>query len=336
MTDRTSATDSCDSSTNLLEAYIRERGLDVSYETVRRWFLKLGPTVATNLRRSRPTPSNQLFILWAGEPYRATRDLDLLGFGERDIEALAETFRALCNTPVEEDDGLEFIAEPVQVEPMRDEEGYPGARLRLEARLAGARLSIQVDIGFGDAVTPKAEEIEYPSLLALPAPRIRAYPRETVVAEKYEAIVSLGMLNSRVKDFYDLWVLASSFPFDGQTLVAAVRATFDRRGTALPEVTPVGLSDEFAGDRRSLPTRRVSASTMSLGTRLRSWSQGSGSSRPAFSTVPGFQSSRFAQRSSAGPANVNSATAKYMSSARAIAAVLSSSTRNPRICLRTP
>ncbi|WP_051007686.1 nucleotidyl transferase AbiEii/AbiGii toxin family protein [Thalassospira profundimaris] len=190
-----------------------------------------------------------LFILWTGEPYRATRDLDLLGFGERDIEALTTTFRALCDTPVEEDDGLEFITESVQVEPMRDEEGHPGARVRLEAQLASARLSVQVDIGFGDAVTPKAEEIESPSLLALPAPRIRAYPRETVVAEKYEAIVSLGMLNSRMKDFYDLWVLASSFPFDGQTLAPAVRVTFDRRGTALPEVTPVGLSDEFAGDR---------------------------------------------------------------------------------------
>lgn len=228
----------------------RERGEDVDLVFIRyaleRFLYRLG----TSDHRDRFILKGALlFILWAGEPYRATRDLDLLGFGERDIEALATTFRALCDTPVEEDDGLQFIAESVQVEPMRDEEGYPGARVRLEARLAGARLSVQVDIGFGDAVTPKAEEIEYPSLLALPAPRIRAYPRETVVAEKYEAVVSLGMLNSRMKDFYDLWVLASSFPFDGQTLAAAVRATFDRRGTALPEAIPVGLSDEFAGDR---------------------------------------------------------------------------------------
>lgn len=228
----------------------RERGEDVDLVFIRyaleRFLYRLG----TSDHRDRFILKGALlFILWAGEPYRATRDLDLLGFGERDTEALATTFRALCDTPVEEDDGLEFIAESVQVEPMRDEEGYPGARVRLEARLAGARLSVQVDIGFGDAVTPKAEEIEYPSLLALPAPRIRAYPRETVVAEKYEAIVSLGMLNSRMKDFYDLWVLASSFPFDGKTLAAALRATFDRRGTALPEATPMGLSDEFAGDR---------------------------------------------------------------------------------------
>lgn len=228
----------------------RERGEDVDLVFIRYALERLLYRLGTSDHRDRFVLKGALlFVLWAGEPYRATRDLDLLGFGERDTEALTTTFRALCDTPVEEDDGLQFIAESVQVEPMRDEEGYPGARVRLEARLAGARLSIQVDIGFGDAVTPKAEEIEYPSLLALPAPRIRAYPRETVVAEKYEAIVSLGMLNSRMKDFYDLWVLASSFPFDGQTLAAAVRATFDRRGTALPEATPVGLSDEFAGDR---------------------------------------------------------------------------------------
>jgi len=228
----------------------RERGEDVDLVFIRYALERLLYRLGTSDHRHRFVLKGALlFILWAGEPYRATRDLDLLGFGERDIEALTTTFRALCDTPVEEDDGLEFIAQSVQVEPMRDEEGYPGARVRLEARLAGARLSVQVDIGFGDAVTPKAEEIEYPSLLAFPAPRIRAYPRETVVAEKYEAIVSLGMLNSRMKDFYDLWVLASSFPFEGQMLAAAVRATFDRRGTALPEATPVGLSDEFAGDR---------------------------------------------------------------------------------------
>lgn len=228
----------------------RERGEDVDLVFIRYALERLLYRLGTSDHRDRFILKGALlFILWAGEPYRATRDLDLLGFGERDIEELATTFRALCDTPVEEDDGLEFTAESVRVEPMRDEEGYPGARVRLQARLAGARLSVQVDIGFGDAVTPKAEEIEYPSLLALPAPRIRAYPRETVVAEKYEAIVSLGMLNSRMKDFYDLWVLASSFPFDGKTLAAAVRATFDRRGTALPEATPVGLSGEFAGDR---------------------------------------------------------------------------------------
>lgn len=227
-----------------------ERGEDVDLVLIRYALERLLYRLGMSDHRDRFVLKGALlFILWAGEPYRATRDLDLLGFGERDLEALAVTFRALCDMPVEEDDGLEFISESVRVEPMRDEEGYPGARVRLEARLAGARLSVQVDIGFGDAVTPKAEEIEYPSLLALPAPRIRAYPKETVVSEKYEAIVSLGMLNSRMKDFYDLWVLASSFPFDGRTLAAAIGATFERRGTVLPDTIPVGLSDEFATDR---------------------------------------------------------------------------------------
>jgi hypothetical protein len=228
----------------------RDRGEDVDLVFIRYALERLLYRLGMSDQRDRFILKGALlFILWTGEPYRATRDLDLLGFGERDLEALAATFRALCDLPVEEDDGLEFIAESVQVESMRDEEGYPGARVRLQARLAGPRLSVQVDIGFGDAVTPKAEEIEYPALLALPAPRIRAYPRETVVAEKYEAIVSLGMLNSRMKDFYDLWVLASSFPFDGRVLAAAIGATFERRGTPLPEATPVGLSDEFASDR---------------------------------------------------------------------------------------
>ncbi len=124
-----------------------------------------------------------LFIFWAGEPYRATRDLDLLGFGERDLGGLAAVFRALCEMDMAEDDGVEFIGGSVHAEPMRDEQGYPGARVRLDAKLAGARLSVRVDIGFGDAVTPMAEEIEYPSLLEFPAPRVRAYPKEAVVAE---------------------------------------------------------------------------------------------------------------------------------------------------------
>jgi hypothetical protein len=228
----------------------RERGEDVDLIFIRYALERLLYRLGISEHRDRFVLKGALlFSLWAGEPYRATRDLDLLGFGERDLEALAATFRALCDMPVGEDDGLELIAASVQVEPMRDEDGYPGARVRFQARLAGARLPVQVDIGFGDPITPKAEEVDYPPLLALPAPRIRAYPKETVVAEKYEAIVSLGMLNSRMKDFYDLWVLASSFPFDGQTLAAAIGATFGRRGTALPQGTPVGLSDEFSGDR---------------------------------------------------------------------------------------
>ena len=114
------------------------------------------------------------------------------------------------------------------------------------ATIAGARIAIQVDIGFGDAITPAAIEIDYPALLDAPAPHLRAYPVETVVAEKFEALVTLGVANSRLKDFYDLWVISRTFELRRVTLREAVRRTFERRGTALPSDTPVGLTDEYA------------------------------------------------------------------------------------------
>lgn len=188
-----------------------------------------------------------LFSLWADAPYRETRDLDLLGFGPSDVRHLEETFRSLCSLDVI-DDGVLFDAVSVQAEPMREDQDYAGARIRLMAAIAGARLSLQIDIGFGDVVTPAPEEIAYPALLAFPPPHIRAYPRETVVAEKFEALVSLGMTNSRMKDFYDLWVISSTFPFEGATLAAAIAATFARRKTAMPDKLPLALTAAFAED----------------------------------------------------------------------------------------
>src|SRR5215210_5290390 len=116
------------------------------------------------------------------------------------------------------------------------------------ATIAAARVRIQVDIGFGDAVTPSAVLVDFPTLLGFPAPRLRAYPRETVVAEKVEAIVQLGIANSRMKDFFDVAMLADLFPFDGALLARAIRATFARRLTALPHGLPVALTDAFAND----------------------------------------------------------------------------------------
>jgi len=130
--------------------------------------------------------------------------------------------------------------------PIREEVEYGGVRVRTTATIAGARISIQVDIGFGDAITPAAVEIDYPVLLDAPAPHLRAYPVETVVAEKYEALVTLGVANSRLKDFYDLWVISRTFELRQAALVEAVQRTFERRGTTLPSDIPVGLTDEFA------------------------------------------------------------------------------------------
>jgi len=139
-----------------------------------------------------------LFVLWGNQPHRSTRDVDFLGFGDSSEAGLQAIFRELCDIAVE-DDGLTLMADSVQVEAIRDETEYGGIRVTLFGDLAGARVSIQADIGFGDAVTPEAREIEFPTLLGNPAPHLRAYPRETVVAEKYQALVNLGVVNSRMK-----------------------------------------------------------------------------------------------------------------------------------------
>ena len=188
-----------------------------------------------------------LFVLWGDQPHRPTRDVDFLALGDSSEAELQAIFRDLCNVTVK-DDGLTLIADSVQVEVIRDETEYGGIRVKLFGDLAGARVPIQADIGFGDAVTPEAQEIEYPTLLGNPAPHLRAYPRETVVAEKYQALVDLGIANSRMKDFYDLWVIARDFDFDGANLSEAIRNTFSRRQTPLPEHTPSGLSAGFYED----------------------------------------------------------------------------------------
>jgi hypothetical protein len=188
-----------------------------------------------------------LFVLWSDQPHRPTRDVDFLGFGDSSETGLKTVFRELCEIPVE-DDGLTLIADSIQVDAIRDDTEYGGMRVKLFGELAGARILIQADIGFGDAVTPDPRNIEYPTLLDNPAPFLKAYPRETVVAEKYQALVNLGMANSRMKDFYDIWIISSEFDFDGLTLSEAISNTFSRRHTSLPEHTPFGLSPEFYED----------------------------------------------------------------------------------------
>lgn len=188
-----------------------------------------------------------LFVLWTKSAHRPTRDLDLLGFGEASGERLTAVFQEMCGVVVEPD-GLEFDPDSIRVAEIREGQSYQGQRVKLIARLGNANIPAQVDIGFGDVVTPEAQAIDYPTLLNLPAPRIRAYPPETVVAEKLQALVDLGMQNSRMKDFYDLWIIARQFSFEGPTMVAAVRATFERRATTLPKTVPTGLSEEFATD----------------------------------------------------------------------------------------
>jgi len=190
-----------------------------------------------------------LFMAWLEDPFRPTQDLDLLGYGDPAIASIEETFRAICRTAVGDEDGLAFDAEGLSAEPIREDQEYGGLRVKTLAFLGKARIPVQIDIGFGDAITPSAQELEFPPLLSSKGPHLKAYPKETVVAEKLQAIVALGRANSRMKDFYDLLVLSRLFAFNGGVLVSAIRATFDRRGTIIPATPPDGLSQNFAGDQ---------------------------------------------------------------------------------------
>ena len=186
-----------------------------------------------------------LFALWGGGPYRSTRDLDLLGRGESSVQRLEQVFRDICTVQVEPD-GLRFAAETVEGNEIREDLDYGGVRIILIAHLEQARIQIQVDIGFGDAVTPPPEDVEFPTILGFPAPHLRAYRRETVVAEKFQAMVMLGIANSRMRDFYDIWFLSRRFEFSGLLLCQAIKGTFTRRRTALPTQAPLALTPEFS------------------------------------------------------------------------------------------
>ena len=194
-----------------------------------------------------------LFTLWYDMPHRATRDADLLGFGASDLASVAETFRDIAAAAA--DDGIAFDPASLTVEEIRKETSYGGVRVIIAGELARARCKTQIDVGFGDAVTPAPVDSVYPVLLDdLPAPRLRAYPKYTVIAEKLHAIALLGMTNSRLKDYFDLSVLLERETLDTDVLAQAIKATFERRGTAVPKTLPTGLSDEFTNDssRQSL------------------------------------------------------------------------------------
>lgn len=190
-----------------------------------------------------------LFDLWFDIPHRPTRDADFLGFGSAELPHVESIFKDICT--IETPDGVAFQADSVRAAEIRKDANYAGVRVTLLGLIDGARCPIQVDIGFGDAVTPGPEDVEYPVMLSeFEAPKLRVYPRYTVVAEKFEALSSLGIANSRMKDYFDLWILAQHTDFDGDLLCRALHATFERRRTPLPDGLPFGLSDEFAQDRQ--------------------------------------------------------------------------------------
>jgi hypothetical protein len=188
-----------------------------------------------------------LFRAWSGELHRPTKDLDLLGTGEPWPDAVANAVQQIIATKVS-DDGLTFLADTVLATEIRGLQEYGGVRVKLTAMLGTARLPMQLDVGFGDAITPEPSVQAFPTLLEMDRPKLRMYPVETVVAEKCEAVVILGMANSRMKDFYDLWVIFRSYEPSDDVMVLAIAATFKCRQTELPIELPIGFSDEFGQD----------------------------------------------------------------------------------------
>jgi len=188
-----------------------------------------------------------LFALWGGSVYRSTKDLDFTGYGPNDPEAVLDSLREICDLKVP-DDGLLFDPSTLTAEPIREEAEYNGFRVRLQASLGSARIPMQIDIGFGNAIDPGPTDVEYPALLDFDAPHVLAYPHEAVVAEKFHALVVLGEASSRMKDLYDLYVIAGQFDFDGSKLRRAIRATFERRKTEITAEVPAGLAPRLYAD----------------------------------------------------------------------------------------
>ncbi|MGL6342779.1 MAG: nucleotidyl transferase AbiEii/AbiGii toxin family protein, partial [Waterburya sp.] len=213
---------------DLLDRYSRERFLyRLSQSKLSQQYILKGASV---------------FQVWLGNPHRNTRDIDLLGFGSNNPQTVQEIFTEICQQTY--DDGIEFTKITSKI--LQAGQKYEGVRLNIEGKLDTAKLFLQIDIGFGHIVTPPAKICQVPSLLDFPAPNLLVYPKETVIAEKLQAIVDRGLRNSRIKDYYDILYLKRNFEFDGELLKQAIKATFEDRQTPLPaENIPVGLTDEF-------------------------------------------------------------------------------------------
>jgi hypothetical protein len=187
-----------------------------------------------------------MFRAWNAPTSRPTRDIDLLGRMDSNVTAVVPVFKDVCNQTVEPD-GLIFHANSVAGQAIKEDADYAGVRVTFRAILQNSRIAMQIDIGFGDVLTPAAVATEYPTILDFPAPRLNGYCRETVVAEKFEAMVKLGLANSRMKDFYDIWFLSQQFEFDGSVLSNAITRTFAHRKTQIL-AAPTALTPVFADD----------------------------------------------------------------------------------------
>src|SRR6202166_382663 len=187
-----------------------------------------------------------LLTAWRAPQTRATMDIDLEGRVNNQLDHIKEVVGTVCEVDVEPD-GIAFNRASIEVSRIKEDADYEGVRVQFHATLAKARIPMQIDIGFGDVIVPAPTEVEYPTLLDFPAPMLQAYPKETVIAEKLEALTKLGLLNSRMKDYYDLALLSRMYSFEGENLIEAIIATFRHRGTSI-EAEPAGLTEAFYAD----------------------------------------------------------------------------------------
>ncbi len=187
--------------------------------------------------------------VWRSPEPRPTMDIDLLGRTRNEEAGIVERVRDILVVDVEPD-GLAFDPDSIRTVRITEGADYEGIRARFQGALDTARIHMQVDVGFGDVVYPEPEVSDLPTMLDFPAPRLLCYSRESSIAEKLEAMVKLGMLNSRMKDFYDIWFLSRQFDFNGPELARAIRLTFERRGTALPSEVEA-LSTSFVDDKQT-------------------------------------------------------------------------------------
>lgn len=235
---------------------LRARGEDVTIGLQRyaaeRFLYRLG---RSRLRERYVLKGATLFAIW-GTIYRPTRDIDFTAYGSSNQDDVIQDFCEICDTP-DDVDGLVFNTGSITAHPIRDGSEYDGLRIRIRARMGNSDIAVQIDVGFGNAIVPGPEETEVRTILGDPRPRILAYPRESVVAEKLNAMVTLGERNSRYKDFYDVHAMANAFDFDMDTLVRAVRATFERRRTPMVAALPAPLTARFFASTERIPQWRA-------------------------------------------------------------------------------
>lgn len=203
-----------------------------------------------------------LVTVWVADDNRVTRDADFLGHGDADPDRLVADFQEIM--AIDNDDGLAFDIDALAATVIREEMEYGGVRLKTAAYLERTRIPVTIDIGFGDAMADATQRLDYPTLLDLPVPQVRSYPPATVIAEKFQAMVALGVLNGRMKDYYDLWAIPRAIDISDNDLDAAIRATFERRGTPIPNERPPGLSAEMVDDAGKQRQWRAYATSLEL------------------------------------------------------------------------